>query len=111
MKPGTWISWVVHAKWSPGTDGILQIWRDGKQVIDEKGPNVYSDIGVEYTPYFKTGIYHPAWKPSRQDKTKKVDEKKPAVSERVVYVTDIKIGGEKATYHDIAPTVLEDGER
>ncbi len=55
VKPGVWVRWVIHAKWSPNADGLLEIWKDGKQVAALKGPNVYSSIGEEYTPYLKTG--------------------------------------------------------
>jgi hypothetical protein len=29
-RPGVWAAWVVHAKWSPCEDGLLQIWKDVK---------------------------------------------------------------------------------
>jgi hypothetical protein len=47
IKPGSWVSWVVHAKWSPDENGLLEIWKDGKIVFDRKGSNVYVTIGVE----------------------------------------------------------------
>ena len=65
VQRGMWVAWVIHAKWSPGEAGLLQIWKDGKLVLERKGPNVYSTIGVEYTPYLKTGIYHPEWHSTR----------------------------------------------
>ena len=86
VQRGTWTAWVIHARWSPGTNGLLQIWKDGRLVLDRPGPNVYGTIGVEYTPYLKTGIYHPEWHPNK-----------------VIYSTDIKIGGERARCEDVAP--------
>lgn len=103
VQRGVWVSWVIHAKWSPNDDGILQIWKDGKLVVDRKGPNVYSTIGVEYTPYLKTGIYRPEWH-LKDDKALAAFEKdKPVVTNKVIFATDVKIGNERARYEDVAP--------
>jgi len=101
---GKWVSWVVHAKWSPRDDGIVQIWKDGKLVVDRKGQNVYSTIGVEYTPYLKTGIYHPAWHLDKDGAREAFDQERPVATNKVIYVTDVKIGSERAQYADVAPT-------
>ena len=95
VKLGSWINWVIHAQWSPSRNGRILIWQDGKLVADESGPNVYSTIGVDYTPYFKTGLYHPSWK-------QKPSQSKPSVSDqehviKQLYVTDIAVGGERAS--------------
>lgn len=103
---GVWVSWVVHAKWSPAADGLLQIWKDGKPVWQTKGPNVYSTIGLAYTPYLKTGIYHPYWRmdqKSREQQDAFFKEVNP-VTNKVVYVTDVKVGSERACFADIAPS-------
>lgn len=103
VKPGSWVAWVIHAKWSAGDDGLLQIWKDGKPVVDLKGPNVYSTIGVEYTPYLKTGIYRPEWNLTTPERQKAFDDEKPVATNKVVYATDIKIGNERAKFEDVAP--------
>ncbi|MEH7462238.1 polysaccharide lyase [Bacillus thuringiensis] len=93
VQKGVWSSWVIHAKWSSGNDGLLQIWKDGKVVWEVQGPNAYASRAR--TPYFKTGIYHPQWKP-------KNGEVKPGpVTERKVFITNVKIGNEQATYQDM----------
>jgi hypothetical protein len=112
IEPGKWVSWVVHAKWSPDENGLLQIWKDGKLVFERKGPNVYGTIGVEYTPYLKTGIYHPFWHVTG-DASRKDDASRAAydaetasntpVKNKTVYVADFKMGNEHATYDDVAP--------
>ena len=107
VQPGTWSSWVIHAKWSPDANGVLQIWKDDKQVVDLKGPNVYSTIGVEYTPYLKTGIYHPEWHLDKEGKREAFDKEKPLATSKVIYVTDVKIGNERACYDDVAPARLK----
>ena len=103
VRPGSWVSWVVHAKWSPGDDGFLKIWKDGKLVVDNKGTNVYSTIGEKYAPYLKTGIYHPEWHLERDARRKAFDKENPIVTNKVIYVADVKVGDERAKYEDIAP--------
>ena len=103
VVPGTWVCWVIHAKWSPIDAGILQIWKDGQPDVDVKGANVYATIGVEYTPYLKTGIYHPSWHSENDEKSKPFDTSVPATASRTIYVTDIKVGDPSATYADVAP--------
>jgi hypothetical protein len=102
VKPGVWVAWVIRAKWSPGADGLLQIWKDGKLVLECQGANVYSDIGVEYTPYLKTGIYHPTWHTDTDLKRAAFDKEKPDATNKVIYATDVRVGGGKATYADMA---------
>lgn len=103
VQIGRWVAWVIHAKWSPGEDGLLRIWKDGKRVIDLKGPNVYSTIGVEYTPYLKTGIYHPEWHFNKEGAQDAFNKESAVATNKVIYVTDVKIGGESAKYEDVAP--------
>ena len=103
VRRGIWVSWVIHAKWSPGGDGLLQIWKDGKLVMDRKGANVYSTIGVEYTPYLKTGIYHPEWHLDKDDKRTAFEMENPVATNKVIYATSIKIGNAHARLEDVAP--------
>jgi hypothetical protein len=100
---GAWVSWVVHSKWSPSEDGIVQIWKDGKQVADIKGINVYSTIGEKYTPYLKTGIYHPEWHFDKAGRREVFEQENPVATNKVIYVTDVKIGDERAKFEDVAP--------
>jgi hypothetical protein len=103
VQPGVWTSWVIHAKWSPNDDGLLQVWKDGKLVADFKGPNVYGTIGLEYTPYLKTGIYHPEWNTANPGVAKHFDREKPIAPHKIVYITDLKIGDAQAKYEDVVP--------
>lgn len=107
LKRGVWISWVVHAKWSPNDDGLIEIWKDGKVVFERKGANVYGTIGEEYTPYLKTGIYHPEWHVDTERKRADFDEEKPVATKKIIYVTDIKVGNEHARLEDIAPAPIQ----
>lgn len=96
VETGKWVSWVVHAKWSPHSDGLIEIWKDGEQVLSEKGPNVYGTIDVEYTPYFKTGIYRPELRAA----SKAVDRAKAPAAGKSLLATDVKLGGERAKLED-----------
>lgn len=104
MKRGVWTTWVIHAKWSPNEDGLLQIWRDGKPVLERKGANVYGTIGLDYTPYLKTGIYHPEWHLDDDKKRQSFEAEKPIATRKIVYVTDVKLGNEHCTLKDFVPT-------
>ena len=50
---GKWHTVVVFANWSTGADGILQVWINGKQRLDLRGPNTVNTTPV----FFKYGIY------------------------------------------------------
>jgi hypothetical protein len=102
LQPGTWVSWVIHAKWSPGKNGLVRIWRDGGLVLDQKGPNVYGTIGKEYTPYLKTGIYHPEWHLNSDARNKRYEAEIPGVTKKETYVAKVVVGSEAATYEIIA---------
>lgn len=103
VQPGVWTAWVIHARWSPKDDGLVQIWKDGKVVADLKGPNTYGTIGVEYTPYMKTGIYHPEWHLENPGRKARFDAEQPVATRKIVYVTDLKIGDARAKAADVAP--------
>ena len=58
---------------------------------------------MEYTPYLKTGIYHPEWNLKTPEKQKAFDNENPIATNKVIYATDIKIGNERAKFEDVAP--------
>jgi hypothetical protein len=58
-RKAVWTDWVVHAKWSYRSTGLLEVWHNGTKVISHHGPNEYVN---QTGPYFKMGIYHPAWR-------------------------------------------------
>jgi len=100
VQPGAWVSWIIHAKWSPGDDGLLQIWKDGKLVLERKGTNVYATIGAEYTPYLKTGIYHPEWHLDKDGKREAFEKATPVATRKIIFVTGIRVGDERAQLDD-----------
>lgn len=90
----TWQSYVLHVKHAPDKTGIVEIWRDGKLCFTYKGANMYRVTSDIKNPNWKLGIYKSAWNGSAKTKT----------SKRVLYFDEIKMGSEKATYNDMAPT-------
>jgi hypothetical protein len=59
FRKGVWTDWVFHMHWSYQSDGLVEIWQNGRPVLTHRGPNCYND---SKGPYFKIGIYHPSWK-------------------------------------------------
>ena len=98
IVPGQWTTWVIHARWSPKEDGRLRVWQNEVQVADLKGPNVYGSIGLEYTPYLKTGIYHPEWNLSDERKTKAFSAEENPVTRKRIYVSELLVGDASADF-------------
>jgi hypothetical protein len=93
-ETGKWTNWVFHIKFSWENDGILEIWKNGVKVYSRYGPNSYND---ENTPYFKLGIYKWMWMPNQ-------DQGHSLITNRVLYISDIRIGDANATYKDVDPS-------
>jgi len=60
--PGQWADWVVHIAFSPEpTDGFVEIWRNGEQVLERFSPDsgtMYpGEDGDDAESYLKTGYY------------------------------------------------------
>lgn len=53
---GRWIDWVVHARWSSGPDGFIQIWKNGRRIVSHSGSTIYRDS----SPYWKAGLVYGA---------------------------------------------------
>lgn len=92
-RTGVWTDWVVHVKWSYHQDGFLEVWKDGKKIVHQEGPNAFND---KKGPYFKMGIYK-GWK----------NPQKPsdAVARRLLYHDEFRMAGPGARYEDVAPGV------
>ena len=86
---GRWTNWVFRVKWSYGTDGILEVWKNGVKVISAKGPNTFNDARM---PFFKMGIYK-GWKAGMPS----------SVTRRVVYHDQFRMVGPGGSYTAVAP--------
>ena len=88
-----WTDWVVHVKWSAGSDGRLSIWKDGQPVpgfYNKQGKNTYNST---YGNYMKIGIYKWAW-----------SQGKPSdVTERHMYHDTLRIADGSGSYAAVAP--------
>jgi polysaccharide lyase-like protein len=89
-----WHAYVLHVKHSSGSDGLVEIWRDGVKILSRAGQNGYPLTGDYHMPFFKMGIYKSYWNGTRTSATNK----------RVLYFDDIKMGNENATYNDMVPS-------
>lgn len=83
-----WIDWVWHIKWDPWGHGLLQVWMDGRQLVDEK------DIAIGFNDqvgnYLGLGLYKYSGKSQHE--------------RRVLFVDEVRGGNAKATYKDVAPS-------
>ncbi len=89
-----WHTYVLHVKHTAGSDGLVEIWRDGVKILNHAGPNSYPLTGDYHLPFWKFGIYKSYWNGSRTSSTNK----------RVLYFDDIKMGTENATYNLMLPS-------
>lgn len=51
---GAWHDFLVQARWSYQDDGIVNVWLNGRQIVQYAGPVGYND---DWGPYFKFGLY------------------------------------------------------
>jgi hypothetical protein len=88
-----WRAYVMHVNHSAGSDGLIEMWRDGVKIVNRSGPNMYAVTGDYHNPNLKLGIYKSDWNGTGTTQTTK----------RVLYFDDIKMGNEYATYNDMVP--------
>jgi len=88
---GKWVDWVFHVIWSDKSDGLLEVFMDGKKVY------TYNGITMETLPegnYVKLGIYF--WpftnRPGSSNQT-----------EIITYIDEYREGNENATFADVNP--------
>ncbi|WP_299701334.1 polysaccharide lyase [uncultured Pontibacter sp.] len=93
-----WLNIVVHMVHSHGSDGLTEIWIDGKQVLSRKGGNLFDGA----LPKWKIGIYKSRWA-----------SEATTVDKRVLYFDNVRVGTAGTTLADMtsstvtAPTVSE----
>ncbi len=92
LEKGVWMRWVFHMKWSYKSDGFLEIWKDGKKIIDQENhPNCYNDAEG---PYFNLGVYWPG-AISRSAY--------PSSAQHTVHYDTFRIGDSRNVLSDLAP--------
>ena len=93
LDKGKWHTYVLHVIHSAGSNGLVEIWRDGVKIKSKTGQNMYKVGGDIKPPNLKLGVYKSAWN----------KENITATNKRVLYFDNIKIGSEKATLTEILP--------
>ena len=96
MRLGQWNDFVVHVKWSPDSDGIIETWVNGDQVLNSRGPNYHSEHTDDMYPYFKFGLYEASFWAEKEKRTL-------AVEKRTAYFDELRVGGENSSYSEVAP--------
>lgn len=81
-----WSEFVLHVIHSFGSDGLVEIWRDGTKVLTVNGGNMYDDI----LPKFKVGLYKSGFKYDLS-----------LVDRRVIYFDNVRVGNSNASFHDM----------
>src|SRR5690606_2876902 len=83
IEKDTWNSVVVHMVHSYNSDGVTEVWINGRKLMDQKGRNINNDP----LPKWKIGIYKSEWADGRTNTTR-----------RVLYFDNVRVGNENATY-------------
>ena len=98
MNRGEWNDFVLHVKWSPNSDGIIQTWVNGKLELDSNGPNYHNEHPANVYPYFKMGLYQSSY--GKSDWSKDIIWN---TLERTLYHDELRIGGENSSFTEVAP--------
>jgi len=85
-----WHGFVFHFIHSYKSDGLIEIWHNGKRILRHTGGNMYNS---EDMPKWKLGIYKWKWNGEGTSDTHK----------RILYYDNIKAGGSNATLAEMTP--------
>lgn len=91
QQVGRWTDWVFHIRWSEGTKGLVEVWKDGVRVFQQTGKNKYADGAGTY---FKFGIYKWDWtsNPTRSN-----------TDRRIVLHDELRVRDGSGSYNAVAP--------
>ncbi len=88
----SWQEYVFHFIHSNGSDGLIEVWRNGTKILEQKGGNMYNDK----MPNWKIGIYKASWNSGSTE-----------TSKRVIYYDNIRVGNENATLASMTTTTAD----
>ncbi len=93
---GRWVDWVFKVRWDyrKEGEGYVEIWQDNIKRPGYQGPNCYND---KKEMYLKAGIY-------------KINGWKDGVTNRVLYIDEVKMGNETCTYKKIMTHITDPGQ-
>jgi hypothetical protein len=83
-----WLNVIVNFKVSAGSDGFIEVWKDGVKLGRVNGPNspLKDPCGKPMrTPFFKMGVYKYTWNPKHEGKYL------TDVTERELWIDNLKI--------------------
>ncbi|WP_188503262.1 polysaccharide lyase, partial [Pontibacter amylolyticus] len=83
-----WHEFAFHIIHSYGSDGLVEVFHNGKKILEHRGGNSYNDVNL---PYWKVGLYKWVWN----------GNVKSDVSKRVLFFDNIRIGTAGATLADM----------
>jgi hypothetical protein len=89
VTTGAWHQFTFHVLHSHNPDGLVELWHNGRKVLEHKGGNSYNDVKL---PFWKVGLYKWAWNGSG----------KTDVSQRVLFFDNIRIGNASATLQEMS---------
>lgn len=81
-----WIEFVFHFIHSYGSDGLIEVWRNGVKVLTHTGGNMYKGE----LPRWKVGTYKASW---------------DLVTRRVAFYDNIRVGNANAAFADMTSGV------
>ena len=55
ITPGKWVDMIYHLRYSPGKDGLVEVWVNGRRVVEYSGPAAEADAKNAF--YNKIGLY------------------------------------------------------
>src|SRR5690606_30394256 len=84
-----WHQYVFHIKHSTGSNGFVEVWKNGEKVVSRSGKT----SRLSSQPNWKIGIYKPTW-----------EHRSTNTSKRVLYYDNVKIGNRNASYEDMLPS-------
>jgi hypothetical protein len=85
-----WQTFVFHILHSNKSNGITEVWRDGRKIFTKRGANAYNFVKYD-KPNWKFGLYKWEWNGSGRTDTRK----------RIIYFDNVRIGSEKASFYDM----------
>lgn len=93
IEKDRWHTYVYHIIHSSGSDGLIEIWKDGQKLVTRNGPSMYALTGTFHLPNWKLGVYKSDWNGTNTTTT----------NLRVLYFDEIKYGTANATYNEMLP--------
>jgi hypothetical protein len=90
-----WHEFVFHIIHSNGSDGLTELWLNGKKIVNRKGPNNSSG----QASLWKLGIYKSSWTKENSNTTV-----------RVAYFDNIRMANQNSNFEEMKPSNNYEGD-